>query len=93
MIQERMSWLLGGATQEQHKIPVNCVLSDRGTEYCGALGRHEYGFYLVVETIDHTRTKARQPAHTRLAAGPVTQYLPRRSLRLQHVAPVCFRRT
>src|SRR5574338_376954 len=46
---------------EQHEIPVNRILTDRGTEYCGALERHEYELYLAVENIDHTRTKARRP--------------------------------
>jgi hypothetical protein len=29
------------------------VLTDRGTEYCGARGRHEYALYLAVENIAH----------------------------------------
>lgn len=46
---------------EQHEIPLNRVLNDRGTEYCGAPDRHEYELYLPVENIDHTRTKTRHP--------------------------------
>ncbi len=46
---------------EQHEIPLNRVLIDRGTEYCGAPERHEYELYLAVENIDHTRTKTRHP--------------------------------
>lgn len=46
---------------EQQEIPVNRVLTDRGTEYCGAPERHEYELYLAVENIDHTRTKTRHP--------------------------------
>jgi transposase InsO family protein len=46
---------------EQHQIPLNRVLTDRGTEYCGAPERHEYELYLAVENIDHTRTKTRHP--------------------------------
>jgi hypothetical protein len=30
---------------EQHDIPLNRVLTDRGTEYCGAPDRHEYELY------------------------------------------------
>jgi len=45
----------------EHEIPLNRVLTDRGTEYCGALERHEYELYLAVENIDHTRTKTRSP--------------------------------
>jgi hypothetical protein len=37
------------------------VLTDRGTEYCGAPERHEYELYLAVENIDHTRTKVKSP--------------------------------
>jgi transposase InsO family protein len=33
---------------EQQEIPVNRVLTDRGTEYCGAPERHEYELYLAV---------------------------------------------
>jgi transposase InsO family protein len=46
---------------EEHEIPLNRVLTDRGTEYCGAPERHEYELYLAVENIDHTRTKTRHP--------------------------------
>jgi transposase InsO family protein len=46
---------------EQQEIPLNRVLTDRGTEYCGAPERHEYELYLAVENIDHTRTKTRHP--------------------------------
>jgi len=44
---------------EEYEIPLNRVLTDRGTEYCGAPERHEYELYLAVENIDHTRTKTR----------------------------------
>lgn len=37
------------------------VLTDRGTEYCGAREHHEYQLYLAIEDIDHTKTKARHP--------------------------------
>ena len=46
---------------EEHGIPLLRVLTDRGTEYCGAREYHEYQLYLAVEEIDHTRTKARHP--------------------------------
>jgi transposase InsO family protein len=46
---------------EEHRIPLLRVLTDRGTEYCGAPETHEYQLYLAVEDIDHTRTKARHP--------------------------------
>ena len=37
------------------------VLTDRGTEYCGAPERHEYELYLAVEDVDHSRTKTKSP--------------------------------
>ena len=46
---------------EEHRIPLLRVLTDRGTEYCGAPETHEYQLYLALEDIDHTRTKARHP--------------------------------
>jgi transposase InsO family protein len=46
---------------EENGIPLQRILTDRGTEYCGTHDRHEYELYLAVEDIDHTRTKARSP--------------------------------
>ena len=46
---------------EQHGLPLNRILTDRGTEYCGAPDRHPYELYLAVENIDHTRTKTKRP--------------------------------
>jgi transposase InsO family protein len=37
------------------------ILTDRGTEYCGAREHHEYQLYLALEDIDHSKTKARHP--------------------------------
>src|SRR5215472_5280776 len=46
---------------DEHEIALQRVLTDRGTEYCGAPERHEYELYLAVENIDHTRTKVKSP--------------------------------
>jgi transposase InsO family protein len=46
---------------DEHDIHVDRVLTDRGTEYCGAHDRHEYELYLALENVDHTRTKAKSP--------------------------------
>jgi len=46
---------------EEAGIPLSRVLTDRGTEYCGAPERHAYELYLAVENIDHTRTKTKSP--------------------------------
>jgi hypothetical protein len=46
---------------ETHAIPLLRILTDRGTEYCGAREHHEYQLYRAIEDIDHSRTKARSP--------------------------------
>jgi len=46
---------------EENGIPLQRILTDRGTEYCGTHDRHEYELYLAVENIDHSRTKAKSP--------------------------------
>ena len=46
---------------DEHEVMLQRVLTDRGTEYCGAPERHEYELYLAVENIDHTRTKVKSP--------------------------------
>ncbi|KIC76564.1 Integrase core domain protein [Neochlamydia sp. TUME1] len=37
------------------------ILTDHGTEYCGARENHEYELYLAIENISHSRTNARHP--------------------------------
>jgi transposase InsO family protein len=44
-----------------HGVKLCRVLTDRGTEFCGGPGRHEYQLYLAVEDIDHTKTKTKSP--------------------------------
>lgn len=46
---------------EEENVRLLRILTDRGTEFCGALEHHEYELYLAVEDIDHTKTKARSP--------------------------------
>jgi transposase InsO family protein len=46
---------------QQHDISLLRILTDRGTEYCGAREHHEYQLYLAIEDIDHSKTKARSP--------------------------------
>ena len=45
----------------KHGIDLLRILTDRGTEYCGAREHHEYELYLALEDIDHTKTKAKSP--------------------------------
>ena len=44
-----------------HGIPLLRILTDRGSEYCGRYEHHPFELYLVVEGIEHTRTKAHSP--------------------------------
>lgn len=44
-----------------HGLPLLRVLTDRGSEYCGKHENHPYQLYLLIEDIEHTRTKARSP--------------------------------
>ena len=37
------------------------MLTDRGSEYCGNREHHEYALYLDLESIEHSRTKAKSP--------------------------------
>lgn len=46
---------------EENGVGLLRILTDRGTEYCGRPERHDYQLYLVVNDIDHTRTKAYSP--------------------------------
>lgn len=46
---------------QAHELPMLRILTDRGTEYCGAVERHDYQLYLAVNDIDHTKTKAMSP--------------------------------
>lgn len=46
---------------EEFGIRLLRILTDRGTEYCGAREYHEYQLYLALEDIDHSKTKARSP--------------------------------
>ena len=46
---------------DEQQVPLLRMLTDRGTEFCGAPEHHEYELYLNLEDIEHTRTKARIP--------------------------------
>src|SRR4029453_10631090 len=46
---------------DEQGVPLLRILTDRGTEYCGNRGAHEYALYLDLENIEHTRTKTRSP--------------------------------
>ena len=46
---------------EKEGLGVLRILTDRGTEFCGKIGSHEYELYLALNDIDHTKTKTRHP--------------------------------
>lgn len=46
---------------EDQRIPVLRILTDRGTEFSGALDKHPYELYLELNEIEHTKTKAKSP--------------------------------
>lgn len=46
---------------DEHEIRLLRVLTDRGTEYCGAQETHPYELLLYLNDIEHSRTKARHP--------------------------------
>lgn len=46
---------------DAHQVPLQRILTDRGTEFCGTADRHEYELYLALEDIDHSRTRVRRP--------------------------------
>ena len=45
----------------EQEVDLLRILTDRGTEYCGAREHHEYELYLSIEDIDHSKTKAKSP--------------------------------
>jgi len=46
---------------ESEEILLLRILTNRGTEYCGNMERHEYQLILAINDIDHTRTRAKRP--------------------------------
>ena len=51
---------------EENDVPLLRVLTDCGTECCGNRESHEYQLYLAVESIDHSRTRAKSPQTNRI---------------------------
>lgn len=46
---------------ETHGMTILRMLTDRGTEFCGKVERHDYELYLGLNDIEHTKTKAYSP--------------------------------
>ena len=60
---------------EGHNVRLLRVLTDRGTEYCGAREHREYQLYLALEDIDHSRTKARRANRTTITTATAASSL------------------
>lgn len=46
---------------ESHNMSIIRMLTDRGTEYCGKVDKHDYQLFLAINDIEHTKTKAASP--------------------------------
>ncbi|MFT5112442.1 MAG: transposase InsO family protein [Parasphingorhabdus sp.] len=46
---------------EEHALPMLRILTDRGTEYCSRADQHDFQLYLVLNDIEHTKTKVKSP--------------------------------
>ena len=46
---------------EEHDLPVLRIMTDRGTEYCGRVDKHDFRLFLAINDIDHTKTKVKSP--------------------------------
>lgn len=46
---------------EENQLPLLRMLTDRGTEYCGKVEKHDYQLFLAIHNIEHTKTKVRHP--------------------------------
>ena len=46
---------------EEYDLPVLRIMTDRGTEYCGRVDKHDFQLFLAINDIDHTKTKVKSP--------------------------------
>ena len=46
---------------DEHELPVLRIMTDRGTEFCGRVDKHDYQLFLGINDIDHTKTKVKSP--------------------------------
>jgi hypothetical protein len=46
---------------EEQDLPMLRILTDRGTAYCGKAEQHDYGLYLTLNDIEHTKTRTASP--------------------------------
>ncbi|NIO28602.1 MAG: helix-turn-helix domain-containing protein [Candidatus Latescibacteria bacterium] len=60
---------------EAEGIPILRILTDRGTEFCGNVERHEYQLYLALNDIEHTKTKTKSPQTNGICGVPGQAWL------------------
>lgn len=46
---------------EEHDLPALRIMTDRGTEYCGRVDKHDFQLFVAINDIDHTKTKVKSP--------------------------------
>ena len=46
---------------DEHDPPAPRIMTDRGTEYCGWVDKHDFQLFLAINDIDHTRTRVKSP--------------------------------
>jgi len=46
---------------DENDLPVLRIMTDRGTEYCGRVDKHDFQLFLAINDIDHTKTKVKSP--------------------------------
>ncbi len=54
---------------DEHDLPVLRILTDRGTEYCGRVDKHEFQLFLAINDIDHTKTRMKSPQTNGICEG------------------------
>lgn len=52
---------------EDHGVSILRILTDRGTEYCGAPEKHPYEIFLQYHEIKYTKSQARKPQSNRIS--------------------------
>ena len=46
---------------DEHGLPALRIMTNRGTEYCGHVDKHDFQLFLAINDIDHTKTKVKSP--------------------------------
>ncbi len=46
---------------DSHQLTILRILTNKGTEYCGKIENQDYQMYLMINDIEHTKTKVKSP--------------------------------